>query len=324
VTTGGSSGKNHNGVQRNIVVANCTSMLADTAHFDTHQPAENVTFVGCVADGGIPVGGTPPAANVCGFQMRARNSSIVGCSVLQAVGRGIMIFGPASSGAVVSANMIAGVAAIHNHSGTGIYFDSQGTSNHAVIGNVIKDCDGAAIGNGGSNNDIVITGNVMLNSNSVVAGAAIELSNAVRVLVGGNSIGAGGENRAIAMLGNCDNWLIAGNSFVAGGVALAGTGSLVTGNTGYNPVGIIAAPWPSTGTDLTNRVTAGTAEPQSGVVYTVRHTPKTIVVAGGDVSAIRIDGAEIGVAAGCFKLSVGETIAISYDGSAPMTQVFAE
>jgi hypothetical protein len=129
VTTGGSSGKNHNGVQRNIVVANCTSMLADTAHFDTHQPAENVTFVGCVADGGMPVGGLPPAANVCGFQMRARNSSIVGCSVLQAVGRGIMIFGPASSAAVISANMIAGVAAIRNHSGTGIYFDSQGTSN---------------------------------------------------------------------------------------------------------------------------------------------------------------------------------------------------
>jgi hypothetical protein len=27
-------------------------MLTDTAHFDTHQPAENVTFIGCVADGG--------------------------------------------------------------------------------------------------------------------------------------------------------------------------------------------------------------------------------------------------------------------------------
>ena len=54
VTTGSSSGTNQNGVQRNIVVANCTSMLADTAHFDTHQPVENVTFVGCVAIGGVP------------------------------------------------------------------------------------------------------------------------------------------------------------------------------------------------------------------------------------------------------------------------------
>jgi hypothetical protein len=28
-------------------------MAADTAHFDTHDPAENVSFVGCVAIGGV-------------------------------------------------------------------------------------------------------------------------------------------------------------------------------------------------------------------------------------------------------------------------------
>ena len=82
VTTGGSSGKNQNGVVRNLVVANCTSMLSDTAHFDTHQPAENVIFSGCAAIGGVPVGGFPASNVVVGFQMRARNSSIVGCSVL--------------------------------------------------------------------------------------------------------------------------------------------------------------------------------------------------------------------------------------------------
>jgi Right handed beta helix region/Pectinesterase len=325
VTTGGSSGKNQNGVQRNIVVSNCTSMLSDTAHFDTHQPAENVTFIGCVADGGLPVGGLPPTGNVCGFQMRGRNSSIVGCSVLQAIGRGIMIFGPASSGAVISGNMISRVRAVHNNSGTGIYFDSQGTSNHSVIGNVIKDCEGSAIANGGSNNDIVISGNVIANVNSIVAGAAIELSEAARILVFGNNVSASGPNRAIAMLGNSDNWQIAGNSLGGvGGVALAGAGSFVTNNVGYNPVGVIVNPWPSTSTDLTNDVTAGNATPQSGVVYTVRHTPKTIVVAGGNVSAIRIDGADTGLAAGNFKLGVGETIAIFYGTSAPTTQVFAE
>jgi hypothetical protein len=127
------------------------------------------------------------------------------------------------------------------------------------------------------------------------------------------------------MLGTCDNWLIAGNSFGGvGGVALAGTGSIVTSNAGYNPVGVIAAPWPSIGTDLTNSVTGGIAAPESGVVYTVRHTPKTIVVAGGNVSAIRINGAEIGTTVGCFKLGVGETIAIIYGGSTPTTQIFAE
>src|SRR5262249_18818146 len=53
VTTGGSSGTLANGVQRNIVISNCTSTAADTAHFDTHDPAENVSYVGCVAIGGV-------------------------------------------------------------------------------------------------------------------------------------------------------------------------------------------------------------------------------------------------------------------------------
>jgi hypothetical protein len=324
VTTGGSSGKNQNGVQRNIVVSNCTSMLSDTAHFDTHQPAENVTFVGCVADGGVPVGGLPPRANVCGFQMRARGSSIVGCSVLGAIGRGIMIFGPASSGAVISGNMISNVRAIGTAAGTGIYFDSHGTSNHAVIGNVIRDCEGSAIANGGSNNDIVISGNVIMNVNSVVAGAAIELTDAARILVCGNSVGASGQNRAIAMLGDSDNWQIAGNNLGSAGVALVGAGSAVINNFGYNPVGVIINAWPSAGTDLTNTVAAGSAAPQSDVAYAVRHTAKTITVAAGNVSAIRIDGADTGSTAGSFKLAIGETIAISYDTSPPTTQVFAE
>ena len=122
VTTGGSSGTNQNGVQRNIVVANCTSMLTDTAHFDTHQPAENVTFIGCVADGGVST-----ASTAYGFQMRARNCSIIGCSVLQAVGRGIMLFGPVSSGAAIIGNMIANVRAqVGGTLGVGIHLAGPG------------------------------------------------------------------------------------------------------------------------------------------------------------------------------------------------------
>jgi hypothetical protein len=55
-----------------------------------------------------------------------------------------------------------------------------------------------------------------------------------------------------------------------------------------------------------------------------RHTPKTIVVSGGDVSQILINGADSGSTAGAFKLGVGETIAITYNTSAPSTVVFAE
>ena len=59
-------------------------------------------------------------------------------------------------------------------------------------------------------------------------------------------------------------------------------------------------------------------------MYTVRHTPKTVVVTGGDVTQILINGADAGSTAGTFKLGVGETIAINYSTSAPMTRVFAE
>jgi hypothetical protein len=298
-TTGGSSGQNSNGVQRNIVVANCTSMATDTAHFDTHQPAENVTFIGCVADGGVPA-----SSEAYGFQMRGRNCSVIGCSVLQAVGRGIFIFGPVSSGAVISDNMIANVKAIGSEAGNGIYFDSAGTSNHSVIGNVMKDCEGPAIANGGGNNDIVISGNTMTNVNTALAGAAIQLSNTARVRIAGNNISSSSPGPAIALKSS--------------------TESVITNNTGYNPVGVIPNPWPATGGDLTNHPAGGSAAPRSGVVYVVRETPKTIVVSGGSVSRILIDGANCGATAGSFKLGVGESIAITFSGAAPATQVFGE
>ncbi|MGA7410067.1 MAG: right-handed parallel beta-helix repeat-containing protein [Bryobacteraceae bacterium] len=324
VTTGGSSGTNQNGVQRNIVVANCTSMLTDTAHFDTHQPAENVTFIGCVADGGIPA--SPTDSGAYGFQARARNCSIIGCSVLQAIGRGIMIFGPVSGGAVLSGNMIANVKAIPgNKAGTGIYFDSAGTSNHSITGNVIKNCEGSGIANGGSNHDLVITGNVIQNSNTIVPGAAIELTNAARVLISGNNIIAGSPGPAVAMRGNSEDWRLSGNHFSAdGGVELTGVGTVVVHNFGYNPVGSVVNPWPLNNSDLTNAVAAGASTPESGTAYTVRHTPKTVSVTGGDVSQILINGVDAGSTGGTFKLGVGETIAISYGSSAPTASIFTE
>jgi len=328
VTTGSSSGTNQNGVQRNIVVANCTSMLADTAHFDTHQPVENVTFVGCVA-----IGGVPAITEAYGFQMRGRNCSIIGCTVLQAIGRGIMLFGPVSSGASIVGNMIANVKAIESTSGTGIYFAGPetpaeaATSNHTVTGNVIKNCEGSAIANGGLNSDIVISGNIIENTNSVVPGAAIQLTDAKSILITGNNFSETVPNAAIAMAGNSDNWQITQNYLdddADDPVSLKGTGSVVINNVGYNPVGNIPNPWPANGGDLTNDVSGGSPNPQSSTVYTVRHSPKTIVVMGGDLSQITINGVDTGLTAGVFKLGISETIAVTYDTLIPTSAVFAE
>ena len=328
VTTGSSSGTNQNGVQRNIVVANCTSMLADTAHFDTHQPVENVTFVGCVA-----IGGVPAITEAYGFQMRGRNCSIIGCTVLQPIGRGIMLFGPVSSGASIVGNMVANVKAIGSTSGTGIYFagpetlGEPATSNHTVTGNVIKNCEGSAIANGGLNTDIVISGNIIENTNSVVPGAAIQLTDAERILITGNNFSETVPNAAIAMAGNSDNWQITQNYLddsATDPVSLRGAGSVVINNAGYNPVGNIPDPWPASGGDLTNDVSGGSPNPQSGTVYTVRHSPKTIVVTGGDLSQITINGVDTGLTAGVFKLGIGETIVVTYDMLIPTSAIFAE
>jgi hypothetical protein len=335
VTTGGSSGELANGVQRNVVVANCTSMLADTAHFDTHQPAQNVTFAGCMAIGGIPstlpVGGVVPKPEVYGFQMRGINCSIIGCAVLQARGKGIMLFGPVSSGASIVGNMIANVQAIAGTGGTGIYFDGPdasggtATSNHTITGNVIKNCDGSAIANDKQNSDIVISGNIIENTNSVVAGAAIQLVDAENILITGNDISGPASNAAIAMTGASDNWQITQNHLEENAnLSLSGTGSAVINNAGYNPVGTIPDPWPASGGDLTNDITAGNPQPQSGTVYTVRHSPKTIVVAGGGVSQININGMDTGLTTGVFKLGIGETIAVTYGTEIPNSAIFAE
>jgi hypothetical protein len=191
---------------------------------------------------------------------------------------------------------------------------------------VIKSCGGSAITNGGLNSDIVISGNAIEDTNSVVSGAAIQLSDAARILVAGNNISETGANPAIAMLGTSDNWQIGQNYFNNVGtepVALRGKNSTVINNSGYNPVGPITNPWPASNGELTNNVAGGSPSPRSGTVYTVRHTPKTIVLARGTVSQIAINGVDTGLTSGVFKLGIGETIAVRYD-VAPTTAIYTE
>jgi hypothetical protein len=331
VTTGGVSGNLENGVQRNIVISNCTSMAADTAHFDTHDPAENVSYVGCMAIGGVP---NPPSAGqvVVGFQMRGANSSIVGCSVLQPVGKGIMIFEgkgnpqfhTGSDGAVITGNLIAGVQSIAGTLGVGIHLDSSGASRHTITGNVIKQCEGSAIRGEGGNNDVVVSGNVIDGTNTVVPDASIVFDSAERVTITGNKILNNQTGSPIGMKGSSKDWHIANNSFAQNNddsPAPLSTDSTVINNSGYNPVGAITNPWRPTG-DLTNDG-GGSADPLSGLRYTVRQSPKTIIIMGGAVTQLEIDGTPTSLSAGVFKLGIGETIAVTYT-SLPTSKVVAD
>ena len=86
-------------------------------------------------------------------------------------------------------------------------------------------------------------------------------------------------------------------------------------------MGIIATPWHSSG-ELTNNE-GGSAEPVSGQLYTVKQSPKTIIIAGGAVTQIEIDGTSTGLPVGVFKLGIGETIAVTYS-STPTSTVAAD
>ena len=61
----------------------------------------------------------------------------------------------------------------------------------------------------------------------------------------------------------------------------------------------------------------------SGRRYTVRQSPKTIIITGGAVTQIEIDGTAAGLSAGVFKLGIGETIAVTYT-SLPISKVVAD
>ena len=157
-------------------------------------------------------------------------------------------------------------------------------------------------------------------------GAAIRLTDAMRVLITGNNISGTGQNSAVAMVGKSDDWQISQNYLSNVGiepVALRGADSVLVHNFGYNPIGAISSPWPINSGDLMNNIAGGSPSPQSGAVYTVRHSPKTIVVTGGQVSQLTINGVDTGLTGGVFKLGIGETIAFSF-GVAPTTAIFGE
>jgi hypothetical protein len=294
-------------------------MAADTAHFDTHDPAENVTYTGCVA-----IGGKPAAQEVVGFQMRGANSSIIGCSVLQAIGKGILIFHTGSGGATITGNMIAGVKSVAGTLGIGIHLDSSGTSRHTIGGNVIKQCEGSAVVGEGGNNDVVVSGNVIDGTNLVVPDAGIVFHSAERITISGNKIINNRTGSPIGMKGSSTNWLITGNSFAQNSSntpAPLSADSTVINNSGYNPVGTIALPW-HPNFALTNDG-GGSANPLSGRPYTVKQSPKTIIITGGVGTQIAIDGTPTGLSGGVFKLGIGETITVAYS-SPPTTTVSAD
>ena len=235
VTFGTNTGTNGNGIQRSVTVSNCVSMQTDTSHYDTHEPCDGVSFVNCAAIGGMPSSGA-----AVGFQSRGKNVIISGCVIKDIPGRGVMLFGAASTGTIVMGNTITNIKRSGGSDGVGIFLDSAGPSRHAITNNVIRDCDSGAISGAGGSSDIVIAANLIDNCPATVSGASVRLSDAQHVSIAGNMIINNRFNRPVQMAGTSDNWTITGNQFhnnSNNNPALVGTHNSVFNNHGVNPQG---------------------------------------------------------------------------------------
>ena len=335
-TMGGQTGTNFEGVPRNIVVSHCTSESADTAHFDTHQAGENITFNACTSIGGIPASGNP---GVYGFQVRSPKTTLNDCLSLRATNRGIYLFGQASH-TILNGCSVNNCTQFSAAGGYGVYLEAStvygGGTTPAVTNVVIngcrfKDLDSYAVAGNTGNNDIQIVGCDIYNCNAVVTDANIWLDASNNCIVTGNRFNAG-SNRPMFLHGTSDGWIITGNNFVGmGNTAPAfgtGTGSIVKDNKGYNPVSPTSAlsnPFPTSGAGNITNSSQAAAVPASGTVQTVRFTPKTIVQTGGTVTVVAVNGVTVGTAAGnyVFKLGIGETYSVTYS-VAPTISVFVE
>lgn len=189
ITFGGKSGTVLEGIQRGVLVSNCVSEQSDTASFDTHQPCEGVVFDNCISIGGNPYAGN---AGAYGFQTRGEGVSIQGGLVLNAIGRGVQVFG--TTGSVKShGTSIDGLRIRHVHqyngaNGIGIYLDSSGPDKVKIANNMIFGTAGRGISAGGGSDDLEIINNTITDCNAVSSGPAISLSNALRPEIKHNKI----------------------------------------------------------------------------------------------------------------------------------------
>ena len=90
----------------------------------------------------------------------------------------------------------------------------------------------------------------------------------------------------------------------------------------YNPVGVIANPYPVAAGDLDD-VAAAQAFPTSNTNYTVVGSPKLITIYGGTVTSISIGGTVTGLTSGVFYLKPSQVLNVVWTGQ-PSSVVFAQ
>lgn len=403
VTTGtmGNSGVSpstdgREGVQRNVTIARNKSYASTTAHFDTHQPAEGVSFLENQCYGNWPEGAPDTslwASVVYGIQARSDKTIIANNTVAYCSG-GILVFaaeskdvtvtdnvlrdivaprvttyltaattsgdatvpvastaGMASSGTVTIAGSTVTYAGLTSTTltgctgtptaakgrsvyyyvagGHGIVFDTAATgTGFLVSGNIIFNTDASAIALQGNQTGARIVGNICKSNSQRGNFSAIKVSSpGGPIAVEGNQIRDNTSTSNPIDITGSDGHIIRGNQFLSlskTNPGWQGNTTVVYGNYGYRPgtAGVVTNPWDNTNNVLRGNISGGATNPTSAQAYTVASGPCTVIVTGGTLSNITVDGTTVASAAGnyTFKLSPGETIAITYT-VAPTTKV---
>lgn len=329
ITMGGQTGTNFEGMVRSVTSTNCTSETTDTAHYDTHQAAENIVYDGCTAIGGVPFTVPTGATGAFGFQCRSPKTTLVGCKCLRPKGKGIYVFGKGSN-TTISGCTVDGCKQWNSAGGDSIYMDASITG-LTITGCVITSGEGHSITAGGTGtNDLVIVGNTFSGNNTLVSGHGTIYLQGNNNMIVGNRFSTPAMNHSVQMTGTVDKWTIADNDFTGctnPNAILVGTGSHVTNNMGSNPIGVITNPFTTSGSgDILNvsQPTNPAALPAIATTWTNRFTPKTITITGGASVVTAINGATVATASPFIcKLGVGETINVTYSGT-PVFKVYCE
>jgi parallel beta-helix repeat protein len=123
------SGAGAQGIIRSATITHCTAEGAEVGAFDTHVGGEMITFVNC------KVLGTTQSTGAVGFEIRAKKTNVVACSVLGANTIGIQLSGDAHdcviSGCVIRGCLSEGIRLIN---------DMAGVDRTKIMGNSISEC----------------------------------------------------------------------------------------------------------------------------------------------------------------------------------------
>ena len=205
--------------------------------------------------------------------------------------------------------------------GGGVIFGNSKSC--GVYNSMVINCGGSGITINANTENIEVVGNNITSNNTantagVVAGVNVG-GGAQSFKILGNTIGnntalwTGYQRQGIAVnVGASDNYIIADNDVrnnVTTGIDDNGTGTAaqVRGNVGYNPIGLSVV-----------------APPATTVTYRAGHTPETVYLTGGTVSAVKIPdnaGSTIFATTPCtLQLEPNETFSITYTVAPTMSK----